>query len=59
MKKLQQFILNLDDVVVNTVTSQTLNMDPLSIVSNAYAMIVKEERHRIGMRKPSPLRLVQ
>lgn len=46
-EKLHQIILCLDDAVFNTVTSQILNMDPLHVNSNAYAMIVMEERRQI------------
>lgn len=34
-KNLHQFILVLDDIVFNTVTSQILNMDSLPIFNNA------------------------
>lgn len=49
-EKLYQFILDLDDVVFNTLTSQILNMNLFPVVSNAYAMIIKEERYHIMAR---------
>lgn len=39
--------MGLDDTMFNTITSQILNMDPLPIVTTAYPVIIKEERHRI------------
>lgn len=44
---MHQFILGLDYSAFNTITSQIFNMDPLFVVSNAYATIVKAERHRL------------
>lgn len=44
-EKLNQLILRSDDSMFNTVTSQTLNMDPLSIINNAYVIARNSNPH--------------
>ncbi|PIN10110.1 hypothetical protein CDL12_17304 [Handroanthus impetiginosus] len=49
-KKINQFLMGLNEGVYRTMRSQILNNEPLSPLSKIYAMIVHEERNRASFR---------
>lgn len=49
-ENLQQFLLDLDDSIFDTIYSQILSMKPLSTQSKAYSLITPKESHRIVIR---------
>ena len=49
-EKVHQFIMGLDDVVFGTICSNILSTEPLPNMSQVYAMIIREERHKAVAR---------